>query len=233
MMSVYPAIDWFPYPDKHWVHKYLQPFYFQILFFLSAPVTYTSKAADLCKRKRFPHPVEDLMPIYQLIVMLCLPSEVGPWTIFRMWIFMHCLAGYWGFFTRYAQQLQEEIKMQTINSLLGTHHDPSVYHPGDKPRESLDWGLHTMDSTNDSDKSIFGGLFGTTTLLGDHMMHHFFPTVDASRLQQLYPLLYETCHEFGLKPPGMSGMHTGLKLLFQQLVRTQGTSFEERYKAKP
>jgi len=118
-------------------------------------------------------------------------------------------------------------------SLFGTHHDPSVYHPGDFPRESLDWGLHQLDATNDSDKSIFGGLFGVAILLGDHLLHHLFPAIDISKARQLYPVLYETCLEFGVRPPNYSRMDEGLFNLFKQMVRTEPTTYEQREKAKP
>ncbi len=45
------------------------------------------------------------------------------------------------------------------------------------------------------DKS-FSTLLNVTTL-GDHLMHHLFPTVDHSKLAHLYPALWETCREFG------------------------------------
>jgi len=109
-----------------------------------------------------------------------------------------------------------------------------VYHPGDYPRKSLDWGLHQLDTTNDSDKSVIGGLFGVAVFLGDHLMHHLFPAVDLSKVRLLYPVLYETCLEFGVKPPNFSPMlPEGIINMFKQLARNKPTTYEEREKSKP
>ncbi len=67
---------------------------------------------------------------------------------------------------------------------------------GDHPRSDPDWGLHQMDATNDVDKS-FSTLIRYSTL-GDHLLHHLFPTVDHSKLHHLYPAFWQTCKEFGV-----------------------------------
>ena len=53
-----------------------------------------------------------------------------------------------------------------------------------------------MDATNDVDKS-FSTLIRYSTL-GDHLLHHLFPTVDHSKLHHLYPAFWQTCKEFGV-----------------------------------
>jgi len=64
------------------------------------------------------------------------------------------------------------------------------------------------------------------TTFGDHLLHHLFPSVDHSKLAQLYPLLYETCKEFEedysfkFVPEMLLGMH-------ERIANTQPASFSK------
>ena len=49
-----------------------------------------------------------------------------------------------------------------------------IYHAGDYPNPSSDWGLWQMDAVRDVDKS--DSLFLVATTFGDHLLHHLFPT---------------------------------------------------------
>ena len=126
---------------------------------------------------------------------------------------LHCASGWWLSFT----------------TLISTHHSPTIYHAGDHPDPNTDWGLRQLDATRDvghkSGKQ--DSLFKQSTMLGNHAMHHMFPTVDQSRLHLLYPVFWQTLEEFGVKyefEPAL-GMFWGMH---QQLVRTKPTTLAER-----
>ena len=88
-----------------------------------------------------------------------------------LWLTMHTVAGY----------------MLVIQKTT-THHGPELYHAGDELRENRDWGLHTLDTTRDMDKSseMYGALARPLvyTTFGNHLLHHFFPAVDHSKVTQ-------------------------------------------------
>ena len=45
---------------------------------------------------------------------------------------------------------------------------------------------------------VNGPLYFRATMFGDHTLHHLLPSVDSSKLPQLYPALLKTCQEFGI-----------------------------------
>ena len=86
-------------------------------------------------------------------------------------------------------------------------------------RKDTDWGLRQIDSTRDvTNKGDYYFLVATT--FGHHTLHHLFPTVDHSKLHLLYPVLEETCKEFGLtfKTVPQLEMFLGLHL---QMMRNE------------
>jgi len=127
---------------------------------------------------------EHSLPWLQLLILTA--STQNPQLSMGLWLAMHCAAGY----------------MLVIQKTT-THHAPELYHAGDKLRSDRDWGLHMLDTTRDMDKSsdtwgVLGKPIAFTTF-GNHLMHHMFPAVDHSKLELLYPALYETLAEFGEK----------------------------------
>lgn len=48
-------------------------------------------------------------------------------------------------------------------------------------------------------KEINKSRFLVLTNFGDHTLHHLFPTVDHNHLPYLYPVLEQTCKEFGVE----------------------------------
>ena len=96
-----------------------------------------------------------------------------------LWLLMHTVAGY----------------MLVIQKTT-THHGPELYHAGDELREERDWGLHTLDTTRDMDKSsqVYGALARPLvyTTFGNHLLHHFFPAVDHSKVLQTERILIKS-----------------------------------------
>ena len=69
--------------------------------------------------------------------------------------------------------------------------------------------------------------FLVLTNFGDHVLHHFFPTLDHGLLPQLYDVFRETCIEFDIelreKP-----WHQLIAGQFQQLAKTKGTTLKKK-----
>ncbi|XP_061398766.1 cytochrome b5-related protein-like [Musca vetustissima] len=80
-------------------------------------------------------------------------------------------------------------------SFNGAHHIPSHFHDGDALRSDRDWGIFQLQTITDR-SDIKGNHFWTLTHFGDHILHHFFPTLDHGMLPQLYPILEKTLEEF-------------------------------------
>ena len=124
------------------------------------------------------------MPVAEFIVIWMGNGNI--FTSIRIWSIIHFLPSIW----------------LIILPQIGTHRHPELYHAGDSPSEAsiknaLDWGVHQMDTgydvTGKSDHFIM-----KMTSFGDHRLHHLFPTVDHSKLRYLYPIVEETCKEFGV-----------------------------------
>ncbi len=140
----------------------------------------------------------DTMPVVQFLLFYCL-SGLSLWTCLIYNLCMHAACGHWVAFT----------------TLSATHHHPHSYHAGDYLHPSRDWGIQQIDSQGEVRKS--GSLFLIAATFGDHLLHHFFPTVDHSKLRHLYPALEETLDEFGLEYEFegfwkmLKGMHTQMR----------------------
>lgn len=147
---------------------------------------------------------ENLLAPLQL-VFLCLMTQDLVLSA-KLWLIIHAVCGY-----------------MLVIQFSWTHHHPELYHAGDKPRANRDWGLHIMDTTLDFDrtKGTWGALSTPLQLVtfGHHILHHYFPTVDTSKLEYLYPALYETCEEMGETYPFHSVPHL-IQGLHRQLNRS-------------
>ena len=93
---------------------------------------------------------------------------------------------------------------------------------------NTDWGLHQMDTVRDVDK---GPLFFVATTLGHHLLHHLFPTVDQSKLEQLYPAFEKTCQQFGVQYKFESKWNM-VRGTYQQMMRNAPNSYEDRLKLR-
>lgn len=142
--------------------------------------------------------VENLFPVLQYLLLLLTST---PLQAFWLWFLCHGAAGYW----------------LIITSVTTTHHHPSLWHAGDQPRLDTDWGLHQLDTVRDLDKR---SLLLVLTTFGHHLLHHLFPSIDHSRLEALYPALWETCQEFGESYPFQT-LHTMVDGCHRQLTREQ------------
>lgn len=86
-------------------------------------------------------------------------------------------------------------------------------------RENIDWGIYTIDTVIDN-ADFSKHHFLALTNFGHHALHHLFPTLDHGILKQLYPILYETLHEFHVE----LAVYPWFRLIqgqFRQLARNQ------------
>ena len=82
-------------------------------------------------------------------------------------------------------------------SLGAGHHNPLVWHEGDKIMDKLDWGIFQIISVARFE-TVDKSLLLTSVSFGNHALHHLFPTVDHSKLPFLQSVYLQTCKEFGI-----------------------------------
>lgn len=98
------------------------------------------------------------------------------------------------------------------------HHHNKVFHDGDELK-SMDFGVYQLASTFDRTDSNHNH-FLTLTTFGQHVTHHMFPTLDHALLEQLNPIVFDTCKEFEAE---LCVYPWGQLMLgqFKQLLRTE------------
>uniref|UniRef100_A0A1B6H6A9 Cytochrome b5 heme-binding domain-containing protein n=2 Tax=Homalodisca liturata TaxID=320908 RepID=A0A1B6H6A9_9HEMI len=122
----------------------------------------------------------------QDLISLVLPTamlfvgRVPVLDVILMWTYINMISSFWF----------------GVIGLNAAHHHPEIFHYGDKPREDRDWGLHTLDATRDR-VEVMGSPNLVLVTYGDHSLHHLFPTIDHVHLSSLYPVMEQTCREFG------------------------------------
>jgi len=180
--SVEPLLQYLPIP-KGQIRTVCQHFVSHLFAAFSYPAAFILRHYLIIFRDDQLLP-EHVLPWMQLICLGVATQDF--YTSLLLWLTYHCVAGY----------------MLVIQKTT-THHGPELYHAGDELRHDRDWGLHMLDTTRDMDKSEqnYGVMSKPLvyTTFGNHLLHHMFPTVDHSKLDKLYPALFETLAEFGEK----------------------------------
>eukprot|EP00090_Calanus_glacialis_P038314 TRINITY_DN66911_c0_g1_i1.p1 TRINITY_DN66911_c0_g1~~TRINITY_DN66911_c0_g1_i1.p1 ORF type:complete len:439 (-),score=74.31 TRINITY_DN66911_c0_g1_i1:18-1256(-) len=198
-----PFINFLP-AKKNFIQHTLSHFYVYFGIFISFPFEFIKRTVLVVSGEQ-ELLIENLLPILQLSLLLFF-NDV--FTSIFLWLLFHSTSGFW----------------LIVTSVTTTHHHPELYHAGDVPREDTDWGFHQVDTVRDVEKK---NLAVVLTTFGDHLLHHLFPSVDHSKLAQLYPALYETCKEFQevysfkFVPEMILGMH-------QRIANTKPTSFVKK-----
>lgn len=90
---------------------------------------------------------------------------------------------------------------------LAGHYNADVWrqHEEQPPMEAIrDFGLFQLETVGERTEmhsSSFSSLMlpVTLTTFGDHTLHHLFPALDHAYFPHLYPLLAQTCNEFGVR----------------------------------
>ncbi|XP_037068391.1 cytochrome b5-related protein-like [Pollicipes pollicipes] len=156
---------------------------------------------------------ENILPLLHLLLLTMLASlpaqpAGGGWLAaaaraLPLWALTHASASY----------------LFLTVGFAAAHHHPSIFHDGDVPLASLDWGLQQLDAVGDR-KAVRGSLPLVLTLFGDHGLHHMFPTVDHAKLASLYGVFEEVCAEFGVRYRYFS-LREMFGGQYQQMVRSE------------
>lgn len=78
---------------------------------------------------------------------------------------------------------------------------------------------------------ISGNKFIGLVVFGEHVLHHFFPTIDFYYLQELMPIYYKTLDDFGV-PHKLEPFAEVVLGAFKQLARNTVNMAERAQKKK-
>jgi len=119
--------------------------------------------------------------IFNMLQLLLLVLIGGPFKGLMCFCIMHLMCGFC---------------IETAGFAL--HRSIFCWSMGD-PNAKYDYGEHCLSSTadHDIDMPLLPSLY-LFQILNNHGVHHLFPTVDKSRIQEIMPVFRETCKEFGL-----------------------------------
>ncbi|CRK88700.1 CLUMA_CG002379, isoform A [Clunio marinus] len=120
---------------------------------------------------------DDLMPLL-LPTTMYIFGNINIYVVVKIWLFIVMLSSFF-------------YMLVAINA---GHHHREIFHEGDELK-SLDFGVYQLAATIDK-VEVKNSLFLTLTTFGQHILHHFFPSLDHSLLPQLTEMFYETCQEF-------------------------------------
>ena len=178
-----PLAVFTPSLPKTVVQKCLAPIYIPFLYSLVTLLEYIRKICLILSGIERFH-FENSFPIIELLMFWITNGDF--YMSLKCWVVIHMCSSFWLAFL----------------PQISTHRHPELYHAGDLPsqatiRNNLDWGVYQLDTgfdvTGKSDHFIM-----KVTTFGDHRLHHLFPTVDHSKLCHLYPVVEETCKQFGV-----------------------------------
>ncbi|BES95744.1 Hypothetical protein NTJ_08553 [Nesidiocoris tenuis] len=199
-----PFLQWTPHPDKTWITRFVSWIYSPIVYCFLFHSQWISRLIIS------PEGMIELIP-------LTLPGAMVffgvPITSALMWWNVITIIGSFCF---------------SVVGINAAHHHPELLHDGDEPRDrqEMDWGIYQIDAVRD--RVEIQGVFPLVIILfGDHTLHHLFPTIDHFHLYGLYPILEETCKEFGIEFR-MGTIWDLIRGQFRQLSRNYTITFRKR-----
>ncbi|CRL02068.1 CLUMA_CG015162, isoform A [Clunio marinus] len=206
-----PAVSWFPVKEKSWMQRYGSWIYSWLVFGIFPQVLLIQRLV-----LHFTTPVksffmEDLIP-FSVPLAMYIFGRNELFEVLKCWNLILIFGGLW---------------FGIIGVTVG-HHSPQIVHEGDEIHKSMDFGIYQLDTVVDR-KDVKVSQFLVLTHLGEHTLHHFFPTLDHGILPQLNDVFMKTCKEFDTELREFSWY----KLLIghhNQLARNETFSYEERKK---
>jgi hypothetical protein len=131
-----------------------------------------------------------IINIYILLQLIlfgsCCPQPITGWILTKRWLLMHLASSMTFIYL----------------GLIGVHHNPNVWHAGDKSADPdsivskhLDYGIFQLIAVGQIANLDQSDLI-TLIRYGRHALHHMFPTVDHVRLPELEKVFVDTCREF-------------------------------------
>jgi fatty acid desaturase len=208
---VEPAFSWFPLSTKTFVQKYLSWIYTWSMFAMLSQLLFIQRALiSIFTKDKFFYKEDFVGLLVPLAMYFFGRSELS--TVLKFYNLILLASG---------------LFFGLIGITVG-HHAPQVTHEGDELEKTMDFGIYQLDTVVDR-KDVKVSQFLVLTHLGEHTLHHFFPTLDHGLLPQLNKVFEDTCKEFDTELREFSWY----KLLIghhQQLARTKILSIEERKK---
>nr|XP_018906532.1 PREDICTED: cytochrome b5-related protein-like isoform X2 [Bemisia tabaci] len=171
--SYEPFFNYLPDPEKSWAVRYLSWIYWPLVH---GTIFHTQVI------HRFIHNTFTWPDVLGLIipVLLCIANGGYILSGVLMWTWLILVSSF----------------VFGAIDIVSAHHHPKLFHEGDAPRHDRDWGLAQIDAARD--RQEFTGILPLVLIaFGDHTLHHLFPTVDHSILKYLYPVVMDTCKDFG------------------------------------
>ncbi|XP_053603768.1 cytochrome b5-related protein-like isoform X2 [Plodia interpunctella] len=209
LSMIEPFLQFMPYRNKPlWAR--LGAFYFPVIYsFASLSIMIKDFMLSLIKFEGKSINWTHIVPITIPAWMWYFSDMSLPWVV-AVWI--TTLMGSSFFFVFYG--------------LTAGHHDHNNFFDGDFPRaETLDWGIHQMDTMVER-IDYAGNHFKSITRFGDHALHHLFPTLDHAVLKYLYPTLLEHCEKFDIQLRTTT-FYGAILRKSKQLARTHPNDFRK------
>lgn len=164
---------------KGLIQRYGSWLYGPIVYLFLFADQFIKRIAISLKEQKNLFQTSDAIPFCLPAMMYIFGGNIDAITIVKMWLFMIFISSfYFGFV-----------------GLNAGHHNHHCVHDGDILRDNTDWGLYTLDTVIDN-SALRKSHFLALTNFGHHALHHLLPTLDHGILPQLYPVLYQTMHEF-------------------------------------
>lgn len=206
---VEPVFSWVPEDTKAFAQRYLSWIYAWLAFSIAPFMLLGQRVAITLFTKDKIFYKEDFIPFLVPLAMLLFGTS-DVLQVIKMWCLIISFGGLW---------------FGAIGITVG-HHTPEVVHEGDEQNSSMDFGIFQLDTVVDR-RDVKVSQFLVLTHLGEHTLHHFFPTLDHGLLPQLNDIFNKTCKEFDTELREFSWY----KLLIghhEQLARTKTLSVKER-----
>ena len=151
----------------------------QLLLALAGPLNYLRRAifALFGKEKIL---IENIIPVIEFLILLS--NAESFLSAFKLWLIMHSVSS-----------------LHLTLATFPNHRTHTHWSEGD-PEPIKDYAKHTIISS--SDHSTCLPLFLAFIFFGgfnDHILHHFFPTLDRSRIPEVKSFLVEECAKEGIK----------------------------------
>lgn len=204
-----PAISWFPVATKTFVQRYLSWIYSWLVFAIMSQMLFIQRALiSLLTNDKIFYKEDFVGLLVPLSMFIFGKSDLIE--VMKFWnLILICSGIFFGL----------------IGITVG-HHAPQVTHEGDEVHSSMDFGIYQLDTVVDR-KDVKVSQFLVLTHLGEHTLHHFFPTLDHGLLPQINKIFDETCKEFDTELREFS-WYTLLVGHHQQLARNETLSIKKR-----
>ncbi|XP_058057078.1 cytochrome b5-related protein-like [Anopheles bellator] len=174
-----PYLCWLPNPaTKSAFVRYGSWAYGPIVYSVLLYAEFFKRIAETVKLGKNTFHLDDLVT-FILPTFMYVVGTTSLWEVVKMWLFVVLVASF----------------MFGLIGLNAAHHHPKTVHDGDRIPENIDYAVYQLAAVIDRSDTK-GSLFMVLTTFGDHCLHHLFPTLDHGILPQLYPVFFETCHEF-------------------------------------